>query len=81
MSTMQNLRSLGLAAAGVAIVASAAVFTLSLTVLVGGLLTISLLTRMVTGRLKESMAYARTSKTAPKDMRIWNDGRGTIIDL
>lgn len=78
---MTNLRSLGLAIAGVAIIASAAVFTLSLTVLLGGLLTVSLLSRMVTGRLKGNMVYARAPKTPQKDMRIWNDGRGTIIDL
>ncbi|SMC88569.1 hypothetical protein [Rhizobium sp. RU36D] len=78
---MNNLRSLGLAVAGVAIIASAAVFTLSLTVLLGGLLTISLLTRMVTGRLKGNMVHARAPKASQQDMRIWNDGRGTIIDL
>lgn len=78
---MQSLRSIALAAGGVAILASAAVFTLSLTVLAGGILTMSLIARMLMNRAKTSPVYARAKRPQEKTMRVWNDGRGTIIDL
>lgn len=78
---MQNLRSLALGAAGIAIVAVAAVFTLSLTLFLGALLSISLLARMVMGRARPAPAHVRTEKRGGTELRIWNDGRGTIIDM
>lgn len=78
---MPNLRSIALAVGGIAIFALAAVFTLSLTLVAGAVLSLTLLTRMVTMRKARAPVYARASRQPQADMRIWNDGRGTIIDM
>ncbi|HCL65819.1 MAG TPA: hypothetical protein DIC56_13470 [Rhizobium sp.] len=77
---MQNLRSVGLALAGISVLAVAAVFTVSLTLIAGVVLTLSMVARMFSMRTKSAPAYAR-AKTQGREMRVWNDGRGTIIDL
>lgn len=78
---MSNFRSIALAVGGVAVIAAAAVFTLSLTLVAGAIVTASLFARMLSGRRQEQRAYARADNTGKTEMRIWNDGRGTIIDL
>lgn len=75
---MQNLRTIGLALAGISVFAVAAIFTISLTLVVGAILTVSLAARMLSSRAKPTPVYA---KAKHHEMRIWNDGRGTIIDL
>ncbi|MBP1851963.1 hypothetical protein [Rhizobium halophytocola] len=77
---MTNLRSLVLAAGGLVILAAAAAFTLSLTLLVGALLTVTLGTRMLASRLRNAQVPVR-ARRQPETLRVWNDGRGTIIDL
>lgn len=79
---MQNLRSVAIAAAGIVVLAIAAAFTVSLTLIAGAVLTLSLAYRMLTARTKAAPVYARASaKSGEREMRVWNDGRGTIIDL
>lgn len=81
---MQNLRSVALGLAGIVVIAAAAAFTVSLTLIAGAVLTLSLAYRMLTARAKAAAApvYAKAGKkSGEREMRIWNDGRGTIIDL
>ena len=74
---MKNIRSLFLAAAGVAIFAGLALLTVSLTLVFGVILTAFLAVRVLSTRAKPVPVRAKSSKP----MRVWNDGRGTIIDL
>ena len=67
---MQNFRSAAYAIAGLAFVGLAAAFAVSLTLLIGALLTVTLGARMLMGKAKRR-----------DDVRVWNDGKGTIIDL
>ncbi len=79
---MQNLRSVALGLAGIVVIAAAAAFTVSLTLIAGAVLTLSLAYRMLTARTKPAPVYAKAGKkSGEREMRIWNDGRGTIIDL
>lgn len=75
---MQNLRTIGLALAGICVFAAAAVFTISLTLVSGAILTVFLAARMLSTRAKPAPLYA---KAKHREMHVWNDGRGTIIDL
>ncbi len=77
---MQNLRSVAIAAAGIVVLAIAAAFTVSLTLIAGAVLTLTLAARMLTARPKKAPVFAK-AKTQGREMRVWNDGRGTIIDL
>lgn len=79
---MQNLRSVALGLAGIVVIAAAAAFAVSLTLIAGAVLTLSLGYRMLTARTKAAPVYAKTNrKSSEREMRVWNDGRGTIIDL
>jgi hypothetical protein len=79
VSIMQNIRALFLALAGITIFAALALFTVSLTLAVGGILTVCLAGRALSTRMKP--APIRTKADRGHEMRVWNDGRGTIIDL
>ncbi|MFN3833832.1 MAG: hypothetical protein ACK4SQ_16520 [Allorhizobium sp.] len=76
---MQNLRSAAYAILGLAFVGLAAAFAVSLTLVIGALLTVTLGARMLMGKTKRAPVYAKVKR--PEDMRVWNDGKGTIIDL
>jgi hypothetical protein len=76
---MQNIRSLFLALAGITIFAALALFTVSLTLAVGGILTVCLVGRAISTRMKPAPIRAKADRG--REMRVWNDGRGTIIDL
>lgn len=77
---MQNLRSVALGITGIAVLALAAAFTVSLTLIAGAVLTLSLAARMLSPNRKAAPVYAKANKHRD-EMRVWNDGRGTIIDL
>lgn len=79
VSTMQNIRSLFIALAGITVFAALALFTVSLTLAVGGILTVLMVGRAISLRMKP--APVRAKANGQREMRIWNDGRGTIIDL
>jgi hypothetical protein len=82
MSIMHNLRSIAIAAAGIVVLAIAAVFTVSLTLIAGAVLTLTLAARMLTLRSKKAPVYAKAkTQGQAREIRVWNDGRGTIIDL
>jgi hypothetical protein len=76
---MQNVRSLFLALAGITIFAALALLTVSLTLAIGGILTVCLVGRALSMRLKPAPIRAKANRQ--REMHIWNDGRGTIIDL
>ncbi|WP_454288986.1 hypothetical protein [Rhizobium arsenicireducens] len=79
---MHNLRSIAIAAAGIVVLAIAAVFTVSLTLIAGAVLTLTLAARMLTLRSKKAPVYAKAkTQGQAREIRVWNDGRGTIIDL
>ena len=75
---MQNIRSFLLFATGTALFALAALLTASLTVAFMGIVGIFATGRLLSARLKPVPVKARVQRN---DMRVWNDGRGTIIDL
>jgi hypothetical protein len=75
---MQSIRTFFLAITGFAILATAVLLTASLTLAAGAVLSILLIGRAMSTRPKPVPVRARS----PRDgMRVWNDGRGTIIDL
>ncbi|MGF9566294.1 hypothetical protein [Neorhizobium sp. JUb45] len=76
---MQNIRAFFLAVSGIAVIALVAVLTASLTAAFAGMLAIFTGIRLLSSRLKPVPVRATTAK--PENMRVWNDGRGTIIDL
>jgi hypothetical protein len=79
---MQNIRAILLTVAGVALVGLTFVFAASLTVAFTGILALVMIGRAISLRLKPAPVHARTTKGREQEqMRIWNDGRGTIIDL
>ena len=75
---MQNIRTFFLAITGFAVLATVVVLTASLTLAVGAILSVALLARAMSMKLKPVPVRA---KTRQDDMRVWNDGRVTIIDL
>lgn len=78
---MQGIRSFFIAASGIAILAMAALFTASLTVAFVGVLAVLSVARLVSARLKPAPIPVKTRGRQQRDMRVWNDGKGTIIDL
>lgn len=76
---MNKLRPLLFGLLGIALIAGTMLFTASLFVIFAGVATLSLIARALMPAPKQAPAYARTRKTG--EMRVWNDGRGTIIDL
>ena len=75
---MQNIRSFVLFTTGVALFALAALLTASLTVAFAGILGVLAAGRLLSARLKPAHVKAKPQNP---EMRVWNDGRGTILDL
>ncbi len=75
---MQNVRTFLVIISAIAVLAVAALFTASLTVAFAGILAILSIGRAVSSQLKPVPVKAKTDQ---RQMRVWNDGRGTIIDL
>ncbi|TXI09767.1 MAG: hypothetical protein E6Q76_05110 [Rhizobium sp.] len=78
---MQNIRSLFIALAGITVFAAMALFTVSVTLAVGGILTVLMAARAISLRMKPAPVHAKAKTNDQREMRIWDDGRGTIIDL
>ena len=76
---MQNIRTVFLVLAGVTVFAGVTLFAVSLTLAVGGILTALMVGRALSLRMKPAPVRAKAARQP--EMRIWNDGRGTIIDL
>ena len=78
---MKNIHSLFFAVAGTVVFAGLALFTISLTLAFGAILTLILAIRALSLRSKPVPVRAKANDDQRKPMRIWNDGKGTIIDL
>ena len=76
---MQGIRSFFIAASGIAILAMADLFTASLTVAFIGVLAVLSAGRLLSARLRPAPIPVKPRNQ--RDMRVWNDGKGTIIDL
>ncbi len=75
---MQNIRSFFVIITAIALLAAATLLTASLTIAFMGTLAILSIGKMLSSKLKP--VPVRT-KNKQSDMRVWNDGRGTIIDM
>lgn len=75
---MQNIRSFFVIVTAIALLAAAALLTASLTIAFMGTLAILSIGKMLSSKLKPVPVRAKSKQS---DMRVWNDGRGTIIDM
>ena len=75
---MQNIRVFFVIVSAIAVLAMAALLTASLTIAFAGILAVLSIGRALSARLKPVPVRAKANK---REMRVWNDGRGTIIDL
>ncbi|WP_438751218.1 hypothetical protein [Pararhizobium sp. O133] len=82
---MQSIRNLFLTAAGIAFTVMAFVFTASLGLALLGIASVVMIGTMIAARLAPRPLRATVNRTAgrrpQREPRIWNDGRGTIIDM
>lgn len=86
---MRSLRSFFITLAGLTFVAVVALFTASVGIALAGIATVLLfgqwLSSMLSGGEREPVrAYARARRPedkAERGIRVWNDGKGTIIDM
>ncbi|WP_421358709.1 hypothetical protein [Agrobacterium rosae] len=77
---MQGIRTFFIAASSIAILALAALFTASLTIALIGTLAVFSAARLFSARLKPAPIPVQPRRREQQNMRVWNDGRGTIID-
>lgn len=83
---MRSLRSFLLTLGGLTFVAVAALFTASIGLAVAGTVSVLLLGQWLSSLLSQRpepvRAYARARTRREQDrLRVWNDGKGTIIDM
>ena len=82
---MHSIRSILFAAVATLIAAATFVFAASIGLALAGIALIVMLGSWVSARLQPSplraTVYARARKPGQREPRVWNDGRGTIIDL
>lgn len=86
---MRSIRAFLITLAGLTFVAVVTVFTASIGIALAGVATVLLfgqwLSSILSGherRPQPARAYARrTGEQARGEIRVWNDGKGTIIDM
>jgi hypothetical protein len=86
---MRSLRSFFITLAGLTFVAVVALFTASVGIALAGIATVLLfgqwLSSVLSGGERDPVrAYARASRPeeqTERGIRVWNDGKGTIIDM
>lgn len=84
---MRSIRSFFLTLAGLTLVAIVALFTASVGIAIAGAVSVLLfgqwLSSLLAGHEREPVrAYARRTRTQDgRPVRVWNDGKGTIIDM
>ncbi|ASY70737.1 hypothetical protein [Sinorhizobium fredii] len=80
---MQSIRSVLFTAAVLTITVAAFVLTASLALALAGIAAVVAIGSAIAARFnaKPMPARARPAAGHEREMRIWNDGRGTIIDL
>jgi hypothetical protein len=75
---MQNIRSFFVILTAIAVLAAAALLTASLTIALMGTIALLSVGKALSSRLKPVPVRTRSKRD---DIRVWNDGRGTIIDM
>lgn len=87
---MRSVRSFFFTMAGLTFVGVLALFTASIGILLAGLLSVLLVGQALAGLFSSQAApqpvRARARKPGDdrhvsREMRVWNDGKGTIIDM
>jgi hypothetical protein len=86
---MRSLRSFFITLAGLTFVAVIALFTASVGIALAGVATVLLFGQWLSsvlssGEREPARAYARANRPeeqAGRGIRVWNDGKGTIIDM
>lgn len=82
---MQSIRSVLFTAAALTITFAAFVLTASLALALAGIAAVVVIGSAIAARLNLKPTRATANPAAAgqgqREMRIWNDGRGTIIDL
>ncbi len=84
---MQRIRSIVFTVLTMLIAGATFLFAASLGLAIAGIIAVLMLGSMLAGKLQprpvRATARARNDRAAPgqREPRIWNDGRGTIIDL
>jgi uncharacterized membrane protein len=76
---MQSIRTFFVAVSAISIMALTTLLTMSLAVLLFAVVATGSIIRIVVQQLRPSPMPARAK--AQPEPRIWNDGKGTIIDL
>lgn len=84
---MQRIRSILFTVFAMLVAGATVVFAASIGLAIAGIAAVLMLGSLLAGKLQpapvRATARARNDRTAPgqREPRIWNDGRGTIIDL
>ena len=84
---MRSIRSFFLTLAGLTFVAIVALFTASVGIAIAGVVSVLLfgqwLSSLLSSHEREPVrVYARTRRAQDAaELRVWNDGKGTIIDM
>ena len=85
---MQRIRSILFTVFAILVAGATVVFAASIGLAIAGIAAVLMLGSMLAGKLQpapvRASARARTDRRAApgqREPRIWNDGRGTIIDL
>lgn len=76
---MQTLRTFFIAVSAISIMALTTIFTMSLAVVLLAVVATGSIIRMMTQKFRP--VPVRAQDRAKEDLRVWNDGKGTIIDL
>ena len=80
---MQRIRSIVFTVLSLMIAGATVVFAASVGLAIAGIVAVLMLGSMLAAKLQPAPVRARAERRAPgqREPRIWNDGRGTIIDL
>ncbi|QQM31442.1 hypothetical protein JET14_04530 [Martelella lutilitoris] len=79
---MENIRTVFMAIVGLAAVAFVTVFAASIGLALIAVLAVLTVARMIAVKLNHATVPVRTRDCRKRDgMRVWDDGRGKIIDL
>ena len=82
---MHSIRSIFIATAAIAVTGMMLVFAASLGLALAGIAVVVKLRSWISAKLQpapvRAKVYARSNRAGQREPRVWNDGRGTIIDL
>ena len=78
---MQRIRSAVFTLLAMLAAGAAFLFAASVGLALAGILAVLMLGSLFAQKLQPAPVRARTHRPGQREPRIWNDGRGTIIDL